>query len=518
MRSNHLSLLWIALLCLGGLATLAIPAHAAQDETPAKAQRAWQRTDTYSPPDFEGFFPNDEAGGRALDGLYASGEYKKLDDAAFIEAFRKGMRRKTEYNSHLTRILATRFLWRNKTGPQNADAIELFYHMSDGPGLRKYAIKNGLTYVNEPTPAILHAMLDMCVHSDLVKDLERMLEYCKGHEQTMLPWLEPHIRYGGEGVRAKALDVQAMLLGKLTPKQWSMRPKPTLPMPGLRKMLREGTSAERAQAMEELNRTGAVTNLGPDCLPDLALAAKDENYRVRKQVVQLTTRLAVADANRIDGQALLLLLELSHDPDQNVRESVVYDAFRTHRIAQTEMGRTRMLEMVVDPLNGRSHDDLLAALRRSGKDLHARLCKEIAGADKKRAWTSYELYLRVFEQLPPEVPEDIYPPSELTGTWQIQVTAPPTQSMRGGFANGFTIPKTFHQVAPVGEEFQAPLFQNLLWKRMGDTLHLSCNAYIEGIPVYVTARLQGDNMHGTARLPGGKQQFVWKASRSTQAK
>ncbi len=502
-------------LFLCGVAAKPAGASPIQEESPAAQTRAWQQAHPYSAPDFEEFFPDDEAGGQTLDRLYRGGGLHKLDDAKFIEAFRRGMRRKTEYNSHLTQALARRFLWTaNNAAPQNPDAIELFYHMSDSPSLRKYAIKNGLTCVREKTPAILHALVDLCVKTERARDLTRILDYCKGQSLELDRWLEPHQKSPDEMIRTKAQHVRQMFLGTLTPLQWSQIPKPIREMPKVRQILREGSSSDRSTMFGELLRSRSYENLDPACLPDLAVAAKDKDYHVRKQVVWLATHLATADSSTLNEEALQLLLFLSHDPDRHVRESVVYDALRTSRIFQNKAAQTRMLEMVIDPHNAGSHRDLLQTLRRFGPALRSRLTKEIAGDDKAQAWASYELYLRVFEQVPSDVPMDIFPPKELSGTWLLEITAPPTSRSGGNMPSAFTVPVGFHARASAGEDFVQPLLQDLLWTWVGDTLHISCNYYIEGSPLRITAQLQGDTALGSIRLPVGEQQYVWKAVRA----
>ncbi|MDF1837895.1 MAG: hypothetical protein P1V35_08505 [Planctomycetota bacterium] len=507
----------ILLLLCGALWT---SAHATANpaQSPAPQVRAWQQLAPYSPPDYEGFFPDNPEGGKALDRLYAGGGLKELGDAQFIAAFRQGMRRKTEYSSHLTRVLASRFLWK-KDKPQSADAIELFYHMSDSPALRKYAIKNGLTHVNETTPAILHAMTDLLLVTDSVKDIDRILDYCDGHGPTMLPWLNGPLKSPQTQMRSKAEAVREMLGGTLTPRQWSMRPKPTRDMPEARRILREGSSDERMRLIEDLVRSRTIANMSEACLTDLMVAATDSNYRVRKQVVHMAAHFATRNPATLNPQALALLLQLSRDPDHHVREAVVYDALRSPRFSSSGAGQDRMLEMVVDPSNAGSHDDLLWGLRRSGPKLHARLLEQIAGPDKARAWASYELYLRVFEQAPAHVPADIFPPTELCGQWQIQVTAPPSMRQGRNARKTLTIPIGFHSIGAPGEGFQQPQFQNLLWTRIGEVLHLSGNAYIEGVALHFTARMQADTMHGTVRLPDRDLPLiVWNAVRKKSDK
>jgi len=79
------------------------PAATLPQERPA-GTRAWQQDAPYVAPDFEGYFPNDVEGGKALDIVYDNNTLRGLDDEEFLAVIRRGFR---HTKNHRTLILST---------------------------------------------------------------------------------------------------------------------------------------------------------------------------------------------------------------------------------------------------------------------------------------------------------------------------------------------------------------------------------------------------------------------------
>jgi len=87
----------------------------------------WNRTDTYVPPAFNQFFPDDAESGQALDRLYADREESQLSDQEILAIMRQGLRRTTVRPNLLLGWFYPRFTrW-----PQNPAAVEIGYHALD---------------------------------------------------------------------------------------------------------------------------------------------------------------------------------------------------------------------------------------------------------------------------------------------------------------------------------------------------------------------------------------------------
>jgi hypothetical protein len=133
----------------------------------SKPTRAWQRTDTYEPPDFERFFPDDPAAGVVLDQLMKNDDptagvvldqlmkdYDKdsRSDVQKLRIVRQGFRRATTNRASMLLVVGNTYI-RGKW-PQHPDAIEIVYHAADyrvqGDNPNKtllHAIHNGLSVV-----------------------------------------------------------------------------------------------------------------------------------------------------------------------------------------------------------------------------------------------------------------------------------------------------------------------------------------------------------------------------------
>ena len=107
----------------------ALPLARAPRYEPSRSVYAWNRTDTYVPPDFENFFPNDAAAGAALDQLYAGREKLDVTDRELLDQIRRGLRRSTIRPNLLVSWITSIF----QTWPQDPAAIELLYHTLDAP-------------------------------------------------------------------------------------------------------------------------------------------------------------------------------------------------------------------------------------------------------------------------------------------------------------------------------------------------------------------------------------------------
>lgn len=121
-----------------------------------KPPYAWNRDDKYVAPDFEGFFPDDPAGGEQLDALFTGrlgGNHAPED---VLAAVRRGLRHTKVYKSQLLAQVGS-FVWNAKQ--QDPRAIELLYHASDVRGpVSHTGMYYGLTVLKDRTPNVMRAI------------------------------------------------------------------------------------------------------------------------------------------------------------------------------------------------------------------------------------------------------------------------------------------------------------------------------------------------------------------------
>lgn len=123
-----------------------------------QAPYAWNRTDGYAAPDFEGFFPDDAEGGKQLDQML-SGEFKVQDPAIRLAVIRRGLRQMSKHPTTLLGSVGNRFVWNCE--PQDPRAIELLYHASacDTNGIAHSALYHGPTVVTDRTPNLVRTLM-----------------------------------------------------------------------------------------------------------------------------------------------------------------------------------------------------------------------------------------------------------------------------------------------------------------------------------------------------------------------
>ena len=180
----------------------------------AASEYAWRRTDRYEPPDYARFFPDDPEGGKALDQLWKDEGRDKRPAAEILQAVRRGLRRTTAPRDKVLAWIGGRFVWNGS--PQDPVAIEILYHATDfrGPEVN-YAespsIYYGLMRVEPKTPAILHAMVDWCMHVENPMDWYWAAWSGRKHRSEQLAFHKPLLDSNDEATRKRAVVVKKYL-------------------------------------------------------------------------------------------------------------------------------------------------------------------------------------------------------------------------------------------------------------------------------------------------------------------
>ena len=182
---------------------------------------AWQRTDVYVPPDFEGYFPDDVEGGAALDRLMNDPGKDLRPDGEIVETVRKGLRHTREHVLVVLRWFGNKYIWGQS--PQHPAAIELMYHASASPDRETAhdAVYFGLSVVEVKTPAILRALADLCMRSDDPNDLGRIAWGVAGQREAAVACLEPYRGSADAAVREKRRVIEQILGGELDAFEWA---------------------------------------------------------------------------------------------------------------------------------------------------------------------------------------------------------------------------------------------------------------------------------------------------------
>ena len=131
----------------------------AQD-SPSQRLLAWQRTDKYVAPDYEGFFPDDVEGGQRLDAWRERKLATPESAEEVIELVRRGLRRTKHHRTIILADIGKGYIWNKEQ--QHPLAIELMYHASGSPDAeaRHSALYHGLTVVSQRTDNLVRTLME----------------------------------------------------------------------------------------------------------------------------------------------------------------------------------------------------------------------------------------------------------------------------------------------------------------------------------------------------------------------
>jgi len=189
---------------------------------PVKTSYAWQRTDTYIPPDYKGFFPEDQQAAGQLEALWRSEDKDRRPDSEILSTVRRGFRAYQGDKGDIVRWIGNRCIWNKQ--PQNPEAIEIMYHVTDigeDYGTGYYGVYFGLSVVQPKTPAILRRLADMAMASDNPNLLHRIAWGCTSQKDELLVYLQPSVKSGDETVREKADVLGRIVRGELKAFEWA---------------------------------------------------------------------------------------------------------------------------------------------------------------------------------------------------------------------------------------------------------------------------------------------------------
>ena len=324
------------------------------DKSGARSTAAAQ----YSPPDFEKYFPDDTEGGRKLDALWQSSDKDARPDAEILQTIQNGLRRTKEHRTLILRWLGNRYIW-NKN-PQNPEAIEIMYHAADWRGknndpygTRHYAVYFGLSVVQPKTPAILRALVELCIAVDDPNDLDRIAWGVKNQQADFLIHLKPHHASENESVRDKARLVEQIIKGESKAFAWATekareraQEKFSDQLPGIKETLASGSSEKRMETLRLIAQERLTLIMDDTFVSAYARCAESPEPKIRSEVARQVGERWVWSAEKQNQEAIELMLKLSHDDDREVRGNAVYFGLSTIR-NKNETVIKRLLEMAL---------------------------------------------------------------------------------------------------------------------------------------------------------------------------
>lgn len=419
----------LGLLCLTASASVAVPP---QEESVAEP-RIWQAA-TYEAPDLLHFFADDAEGGAALDAWWQGNGKGTLSTAEEIALVRRGMRHTTAYRTNILRWLGNKYVWGKS--PQDPDVIELMYHACDFReevqhyDMRHYAVYFGLSVVQEKTPNVLQALVELCMAIDDPNDLGRVAWGAADQRDALLAHLQPWLGHADPAVRSKAEDLGRIFRDEIKAFAWSKQKakeraelyyRDSLPV--VQEALLQGDSADRRAALDRIQEERLVLIMDETYLAAFEACATDADASVRRDVVRTVGGHWVWQGMEQHPDAIALMLKMSADEDHQVQYDAVYYGLSTVREAQPEVTR-RLLDMLMFETVMDMESRILWGLTRKEEQAGAMLLEDLQSGDAERVAAAYAVYPKVVGEPSPVVPEGMPVVEEILGDWVLDLRLP----------------------------------------------------------------------------------------------
>jgi RNA polymerase sigma factor (sigma-70 family) len=393
------------------------PATGAAPKATARGESAptyaWRRTDRYEPPDFERFFPDDPEGGRALDRLWKDDGRDNRPAPEVLGIVRRGLRRTTADREDILNEIGGRFVW--NASPQDPFAIEILYHATDFRAPRfgegdTPSIYYGLMRVEPETPAILHALVDWCMHVDNPADWHWTGWVGRRSRAAILSYLKPYADSGDEAIRKRAAAVGKYLnedpdAGRAY-QAWiteDIRARSGRRLPEVRKALHAGSSRDRLEALNLALRERLFYLMDESFADAFRACAGDKDPQVRRDISRILGILARLFGDRPwGGGAVDILLDLTKDPDPDVRFYAMYLGLTPLPAAREDAVVRRLVELALGDRRRPGVIRRVAWALGAEKDRAARLLdEELRGRDPERIEAARSIYKELTGRTPP---------------------------------------------------------------------------------------------------------------------
>jgi hypothetical protein len=481
-RTGHLGVLEppIAALAVTGGA-------AAQEQSPAEE------------PDFLTYFPDDPAGGAALDALWEANGQGRLSVDEWAAVVRRGMRHTTVRPLFFLRDLGNRGVWGKSD--QNAAAKELMFHAADwkpgAPGgeVQHSAVYFGLSVIEPKDERVLRVLANVCLHSDDPNTIGRIAWGASDHAERLIELLAPALNGDDEEQRAKAEALVPILRGDDDAFAWARRKAKARAerlyakqLPDLLLLLREGSSAERRETLELFKAESLMLITPDDAIEVFSVCAEDPDPKVRREVARLAGNHWVWMRVEEPASAVDLMMKLSADPDPQVRYDAVYYGLSTVDSGREDVPK-RMVEMLIEGLDPDLDSRLIWGLRGKEAATSVALLQHIEIGSGPRALAAYELYERLLGRPAPVRPDGLPEVASLLGEWLWTVRLP------GGAQTQQEV--TIERAAEGSDALYVTV--------SGTRFPVAATAFQERELLFVfTGNMQGSQFHTTARLRDGR--------------
>lgn len=359
------------------LLSFAAVINAAEETKPAYD---WQLEDSYNPPDFEKYFPDDKEAGKELDKLVQalaeelvkmnprttqnpdwSRAFSMINDLSMI---RNGLRNASRRPNFLFELIARKSIAQTREHPEvvNAEGVEILYHAADSKdpyGTRHEAVYYGLSHLRPSKPsAVLRAFIDIAMTGN---ELSEIHEGCRstGQLDEIRSHLAPYLEQKDTKVFRIAMILDTYFGAQSGENSMGLTLKTAREirkvryaeaLAEIRSDLTSNETSSRTEALATMTQNRDLFDAVDESFLDvLDMCASDPNPLIRKQVPAFLRHISVLTLREtlsVNAKALAVLKKLSVDKDPEVRDRALeclktvedmdkaYEGPRRHKAAQ----------------------------------------------------------------------------------------------------------------------------------------------------------------------------------------
>lgn len=365
----------------------------------------WQRTDAYMPPNPEEFFPNDAAGGKALDALFDAPDKDKRSDEEILSTVRKGFRRTSKHKTLVLSWIGNKYIW--KKNPQHPGAIEIMYHAV--PVERHYAVYFGLSVMKNKSPNVLRTLADICMQRE---EVGRITWGIGNQKEALVEIIRAYANDKDPQRQQTAKVLLKHFAGEQDFEQWKRdeilkqkRADFGDQMPALREQLLTGNSRTRRTVLDQINRSGLTGLMDDSFLEALIACGEDPDHRVRSAIPRMVGNGWIWGSDPQKPEAIALAMSLSRDEVRDIRYNAVYFGLSTVR-DKSEAVIERLIDMALADHENNLYGRITWGLRGANPDLMARVLKKRipeASSSLHDKGSYYFLYKQLLKKDPPPV-------------------------------------------------------------------------------------------------------------------
>ena len=341
--------------------TLAIVSSAGEVKEP---QYDWQLEDSYNPPDFEKYFPDDKEAGRELDKLQKAiadecikaikltrskkagmPDYSKaqsmLNDLTLV---RNGFRN-VENRKYLLLLLYGRYVRKN---PPDPEAVEILYHAADPKN--KYstqhdAVSPGLLHMRPvKPPAVLRAFIDITMTGNELYNIRRGCRNTRQLDEIRF-YLKPYLEKRGTKEYEIAVILDQFFSVPANENSSFMKTEREIhkvihadALAGVKSDLMSNDTLRKIKAFRAIQPGQKLFYMVDESLLDiLQTLASDSNPLVRKNVPNILERIitmSLYETKSVNTKVKSLLEKLSEDHNQEVQDSASKSLLKVENLAK----------------------------------------------------------------------------------------------------------------------------------------------------------------------------------------